>query len=170
MMLRAIIEAAVARLAGGRLGPVLSSSWAALGAGLFVDLAWVRQVFCATVCPYAKLQGVLLDGGSLVVAYDRARAADCVDCGACVRVCPTGIDIRDGLQVQCIACAACVDACAPVMARLRRAPGLVGYFLGEPPPQLRSAERRKSGASRPRRGRRVREVRAARGGRGRDSA
>jgi polyferredoxin len=124
----------LARLAAGRLGPVLSSAWAALAAILFADLAVVRQVFCATVCPYARLQGVLLDRASLVVAYDRTRAADCVGCGACVRVCPTAIDIRDGLQMQCIACAACIDACQPVMRRLRRAPDLVGYFLGEPGP------------------------------------
>jgi polyferredoxin len=55
-----------------------------------------------------------------------------VDCGACVRVCPTGIDIRDGLQMECIACAECVDACEPVMRKLRRAPDLIGYFRGEP--------------------------------------
>jgi polyferredoxin len=55
-----------------------------------------------------------------------------VDCGACVRVCPTGIDIRAGLQLECIACAACIDACAPVMAKLRRPPDLVGYFHGAP--------------------------------------
>ena len=61
-----------------------------------------------------------------------AIADDCVDCGACVRVCPTGIDIRDGLQMECIACAACVDACAPIMAKLRRPPGLVRYSFGEP--------------------------------------
>jgi cytochrome c oxidase accessory protein FixG len=121
-----------ARLAAGALGLEVAWSWA-LGAGLlFLDLAFLRQTFCATVCPYAKLQGVLLDRHSLLVAYDGRRDADCIDCLACVRVCPTRIDIRDGLQMECIACAACVDACEPIMRRLGRAPDLVGYFHGEP--------------------------------------
>jgi polyferredoxin len=120
------------RLATGALGPVVAGSWAALFAILFLDLTLLRARFCATACPYAKLQGVLFDRSTLVVAYDARRAADCVDCGACVRVCPTGIDIRDGLQAECIACAECADACAPIMAKLRRPPNLVGYFHGEP--------------------------------------
>ena len=120
------------RLAAGRLGPVLGGAWAALTAILFLDLAFLRARFCATACPYAKLQGVMFDRSTLVVAYDGRRDAECVDCGACVRVCPTGIDIRDGLQAECIACAACIDACTPIMARLGRAPDLVGYFHGEP--------------------------------------
>jgi cytochrome c oxidase accessory protein FixG len=119
-------------LAAGTLGPWVAGSWAALFAVLFLDLAFLRATFCATACPYAKLQGVLFDRSTLVVAYDARRDEDCVDCGACVRVCPTGIDIRDGLQAECIACAECVDACTPVMAKLRRAPDLVGYFPGEP--------------------------------------
>jgi polyferredoxin len=98
----------------------------------FLDLAFLRARFCATACPYAKLQGVLYDRGTLVVAYDEGRAADCVDCGACVRCCPTGIDIRHGLQMECIACAECVDACRPIMLKLKRRPDLVGYFYGEP--------------------------------------
>jgi cytochrome c oxidase accessory protein FixG len=120
------------RLLAGTLGPVLAGSWWALFAILFLDLAFLRATFCSTACPYAKLQGVLFDRATLVVAYDARRDADCVDCGACVRVCPTGIDIRDGLQMECIACAECIDACAPVMTKLRRAPDLVGYFHGEP--------------------------------------
>jgi cytochrome c oxidase accessory protein FixG len=120
------------RLAAGTLGPAAGGAWAVLFAALCLDLALLRGTFCATACPYAKLQGVLFDQGTLVVAYDARRAADCVGCGACVRVCPTGIDIRDGLQLECIACAECVDACAPVMRRLGRAADLVGYSRGEP--------------------------------------
>jgi cytochrome c oxidase accessory protein FixG len=120
------------RLAAGALGPVVAGSWAALFVVLFLDLTLLRARFCATTCPYAKLQGVLFDRSTLLVAYDLRREADCVDCGACVRVCPTGIDIRRGLQVECIACAECADACAPIMAKLGRAPDLVGYAWGEP--------------------------------------
>lgn len=120
------------RLAAGALGPVIGAGWAATSGVLFLDLAFLRQTFCATVCPYAKLQGVLFDPHTLVVAYDARRDADCVDCGACVRACPTRIDIRDGLQMECIACAQCVDACEPIMRKLGRAPDLVGYFHGEP--------------------------------------
>lgn len=120
------------RLAAGTLGPVVGGAWAITAGLLFLDLAFVRQTFCATVCPYARLQGVLLDRHSLVVAYDDRRDADCIDCLACVRVCPTRIDIRDGLHLECTACAACVDACEPVMRRLKRAPNLIGYFHGAP--------------------------------------
>jgi cytochrome c oxidase accessory protein FixG len=116
----------------GRLGPVAAGSWAVLSGVLFLDLAFLRARFCATACPYAKLQGVLYDKGTLVVAYDERRDADCVDCGACVRCCPTGIDIRDGLQMECIACAECIDACRPIMLKLKRPTDLVGYFYGEP--------------------------------------
>ncbi len=120
-----------ARLVQRDLGPVLAGSWAVLGATLFLDLGFVRGRFCATTCPYAKLQGVLFDRATLVVAYDERRDAECIDCLACVRVCPTGIDIRDGLQAECIACAQCVDACAPILARYGK-PTLVDYFFGAP--------------------------------------
>ncbi len=121
----------LADLAAGRLGPVLGWSWAVLGVTLFLDLAFVGGRFCATTCPYAKLQGVLFDQATLVVAYDARRDAECIDCQACVRVCPTGIDIRDGLQAECIACAQCVDACLPILGKKGK-PSLVGYFFGAP--------------------------------------
>jgi cytochrome c oxidase accessory protein FixG len=125
-------------LAAGALHPVAVGAWAALGLTLFLDLAFLRARFCATACPYARMQGVLFDRHTLLVGYDGSRASDCVDCGACVRCCPTGIDIRRGLQSECIACAACIDACAPIMRGLGREPDLVGYFFGAPgrPPRL----------------------------------
>ena len=122
----------LADLAAGRLGPVAAGAWAVLSLVLFLDLTLVRGRFCATACPYARLQGVLYDAHTLTIAYDQRRDPDCVDCGACVRCCPTGIDIRDGAQMECIACAECVDACRPIMLKLKRKPDLVGYFFGEP--------------------------------------
>jgi cytochrome c oxidase accessory protein FixG len=120
------------QLAAGTLGPVAAGAWGVLAAVVFLDLVFLRARFCATACPYARLQGALFDRHTLVVAYDRRRDRDCVGCGACVRVCPTGIDIREGLQMECIACGDCIDACTPIMAKLGRAPDLVGWFWGEP--------------------------------------
>ncbi len=122
----------LADLAAGRLGPVAAGAWAVLALVLFLDLAFVRGRFCATACPYARLQGVLYDAHTLTIAYHERRDADCVDCDACVRCCPTGIDIRDGAQMECIACAECIDACRPIMLKLKRKTDLVGYFFGEP--------------------------------------
>jgi cytochrome c oxidase accessory protein FixG len=110
----------------------------AFGAVLsYVDFALVRQTFCKYLCPYARFQGVLFDADTLVIGYDTSRgeprgkrgtvAGDCVDCGLCVAVCPTQIDIRDGLQLECIACTQCIDACNGVMAKLGREPELIGY-------------------------------------------
>jgi len=113
------------------LGPVVGGSWFVLGAVLYLDLAGWRHGFCATTCPYAKLQGALLDRHSMVIAYDARRSEDCISCRACVRVCPVGIDIRDGLQAACTSCGECIDACAPIMAKLGRRPRLVAYFFGE---------------------------------------
>ncbi len=107
-----------------------------------VNFGWFREQLCLVVCPYGRLQSVLLDDDSLVVGYDAARGeprgkargkqktegvGDCVDCNRCVVVCPTGIDIRRGLQVDCIACAQCADACDEVMDKLGRPRGLVRY-------------------------------------------
>lgn len=96
----------------------------------FADWVYFREQVCNYVCPYARFQGALMDDHSLTITYDEARAeprggkgaADdnrCVDCGWCVQVCPQGIDIRDGFQLECIACGRCVDACTAVMEKAR---------------------------------------------------
>jgi cytochrome c oxidase accessory protein FixG len=108
---------------------------------VYLDFAWFREQTCLVACPYGRLQSVLLDRRSLIVAYDARRGeprgrvglraagalGDCVDCGLCVQACPTGIDIRDGLQMECIHCTQCMDACDVVMAKLRRPRGLIRY-------------------------------------------
>jgi cytochrome c oxidase accessory protein FixG len=104
---------------------------------MLVDFAYFREQVCMVACPYGRLQSVLLDRRSLIVAYDARRgeprgklgqaAGDCIDCGACVITCPTGIDIREGLQMECIHCAQCIDACDAIMDRVGRPRGLVRY-------------------------------------------
>lgn len=126
---------------------------------------WFREQVCIVVCPYGRLQGVLLDKNSIVVAYDHKRGeprgklkkkedhdckcvdckedgacksiaskfeeytrqGDCIDCFACVRVCPTGIDIRNGTQLECVNCTACIDACDDIMTKVHKPTGLIRY-------------------------------------------
>jgi len=120
---------------------------ASVGALMFADFAWFREQTCIVACPYGRLQTVLLDRQSMIVGYDGRRgeprgklskkklpvvpAGDCVDCRACVTTCPTGIDIREGLQMECIGCAQCIDACDAIMQKLHRAPGLIRYSSAE---------------------------------------
>lgn len=124
-------------------------------AAVFLDFAYFREQTCLVACPYGRLQAVLLDRQSLIVAYDPTRgeprtkgrvrpegAGDCIDCSACVLTCPTGIDIRDGLQMECIHCTQCMDACDAVMAKVDRPRGLIRYTSraaldGERPRKLR---------------------------------
>ncbi len=117
--------------------------WAtAMTAVMFFNFAWFREQTCVVVCPYGRLQSVLTDPDTLVIGYDEKRgeprakakgrekaegAGDCVDCNRCVVVCPTGIDIRNGLQLDCIGCARCIDACDDVMDKLERPRGLIRY-------------------------------------------
>ena len=107
----------------------------------FFVFLWFREQACLVVCPYGRMQGVLLDKHSIVVAYDHVRgekrekfsknpspdAGDCIDCHECVRVCPTGIDIRNGTQLECTNCTACIDACDHIMDSVKKPRGLVRY-------------------------------------------
>ncbi|HUJ19395.1 MAG TPA: 4Fe-4S dicluster domain-containing protein [Nitrospirota bacterium] len=116
---------------GGTASHIITGSWIALTVLLFLDLTLLRRTFCATVCPYAKLQSVLFDDRTLIVAFDPNRSDECRECKACVRDCPVGIDIREGSQIECIHCAECVDACIGRMA-IRGRRSLISYMFGVP--------------------------------------
>jgi len=121
----------------------------------YLNAGLAREKVCTHMCPYARFQGVMFDSETRTVSYDAARgeprssqrnrgedSGDCVDCNLCVQVCPTGIDIRDGLQYECIDCAACIDACDAVMDKLGRAKGLIRFaseqqLQGKPSPLWR---------------------------------
>jgi cytochrome c oxidase accessory protein FixG len=114
------------------------------GFATYGNAGWMREQVCKYMCPYARFQGVMFDPDTLVITYDAARGeprgsrrrsadhrklglGDCVDCGICVQVCPTGIDIRQGLQYECIGCAACIDGCNQVMDKMGYGRGLIRY-------------------------------------------
>ncbi len=116
---------------------------------VWFDFAYFREQMCTIACPYARMQSIMLDKDSLIVSYDPTRGeprskrskksldeessgkieaqGDCIDCLACVRTCPTGIDIRDGLQMECVACTQCIDACDHIMDRISKPRGLIRY-------------------------------------------
>jgi len=114
------------------------------GFATYGNAGYLREQVCKYMCPYARFQSALIDKDSLVIAYDTGRGeargsrsrkadpkvlglGDCIDCTLCVQVCPTGIDIRNGLQNECIGCAACIDVCDDVMGKMGYAPGLIRY-------------------------------------------
>ncbi|QTN40824.1 cytochrome c oxidase accessory protein CcoG [Marinobacter salsuginis] len=113
-------------------------------AATYLNAGWLRENVCFHMCPYGRFQSSMVDADSLVISYDAERGeprgsrrkdvtpasaelGDCIDCQLCVQVCPTGIDIRDGLQMECIGCAACIDACDSIMDKMGYARGLVRY-------------------------------------------
>lgn len=126
-----------------------ADSWAYFWVGFFVvatyvNAGWLREQVCIHMCPYGRFQSVMFDKDTLIVSYDPRRGekrgsrkkdadykaeglGDCIDCKLCVHVCPTGIDIRDGLQIECIGCAACIDACDSIMDKMGYPRGLVSY-------------------------------------------
>ena len=114
------------------------------GAATYGNAGYLREQMCKYMCPYARFQSALIDKDSLIITYDAARGeprgsrsrkasaaaqglGDCIDCTLCVQVCPTGIDIRDGLQNECIGCAACIDVCNDVMDKMGYPKGLIRY-------------------------------------------
>ena len=114
------------------------------GFATYGNAGWMREQVCLHMCPYARFQSAMFDPDTLIITYDNARGeprggrsrsvdpkaaglGDCIDCGICVQVCPTSIDIRSGLQYECIGCAACIDGCNQVMAKMGYAPGLIRY-------------------------------------------
>ncbi len=112
-----------------------------LSAIFLLDFGWFREQFCLIACPYGRMQSVMMDENSLVIAYDKKRGeprrgspgivkeaeGDCINCYNCVKVCPTGIDIRHGTQLECIACTNCIDACDEIMTKIKKPTGLIRY-------------------------------------------
>lgn len=118
-------------LVSWQLGNITRGFWIILTGIIFLNLLFLRQGFCKTVCPYAKLQGALYDDRTLVIAFDPDRREECIQCLACVKTCPVDIDIREGLSDACINCAECIDACTEIMSRKNKK-SLIGYFFGIP--------------------------------------
>jgi len=131
-------------LAAFNLGPWETFWIIFYGFATYGNAGWMREQVCKYMCPYARFQSAMFDKDTLIISYDELRGeprgsrkrstdpkaaglGDCIDCTLCVQVCPTGIDIRKGLQYECIACSACIDACDDVMDRMGYAKGLIRY-------------------------------------------
>lgn len=112
------------------VGPWTFWSWIFFSSLVYLNLAFVRQKFCASVCPYARFQSAFFDDRSLTIAFDSSRSDECLGCEACVRTCPAGIDIREGLQIECVNCAECIDSCSVQRARYGK-DTLVDYTKGK---------------------------------------
>jgi len=114
------------------------------GFATYGNAGWMREQVCKYMCPYARFQSAMFDSDTMIITYDRARGeprggrarsvdpktaglGDCIDCDICVQVCPTGIDIREGLQYECIGCTACIDGCNQIMKKMGYRPGLIRY-------------------------------------------
>ncbi|PIV80866.1 cytochrome c oxidase accessory protein CcoG [bacterium CG17_big_fil_post_rev_8_21_14_2_50_64_8] len=119
----------------GDLTPLVwSMFWTAM---LYFDYSWFREQTCLIICPYGRLQATLVDFDTIVIGYDERRGeprhkgvetgGDCIDCQRCVEVCPTGIDIRNGLQMECIGCTNCIDACDEIMDKIGKPRGLIRF-------------------------------------------
>ena len=138
------IKTLAAEVAGNALGPWETFWILFYGFATYGNAGWMREQVCKHMCPYARFQSVMFDSDTLVITYDaergeprgsRSKSADpkavglgaCVDCGICVQACPTGIDIRYGLQYECIGCAACIDGCDQVMDKMGYPRGLIRY-------------------------------------------
>ncbi len=138
------IQTLAAEVISASLGPWESFWILFYGFATWGNAGFMREQVCKYMCPYARFQGVMFDPDTLIVTYDTERGeprgarskkadhkaagkGDCVDCGICVQVCPTGIDIRNGLQYECIGCSACIDACDQVMDKMSYPRGLIRY-------------------------------------------
>ncbi|MEO0370091.1 MAG: cytochrome c oxidase accessory protein CcoG [Pseudomonadota bacterium] len=137
--------------------PVAYSTVAVLTATTFIFGGFLREQVCIYMCPWPRIQAVMMDDDTLTVAYrdwrgePRGKArkndppkGDCIDCMACVNVCPTGIDIRDGQQMECITCALCIDACDEIMAKIGKDRGLIDYLALSDEPRERAGEKPRS--------------------------